>query len=306
MNWEDANIVIKTIPMQLPFLLIGTLIFLMTACNVENIPKGELDLSYHMTAIIETSAQTDLATAEECVIDNEYVKVDSNYENAQYIDEIDGPEIYELPINDESSAMNLYYDTWQEAYAELLRSYAELPLRPDSIEIGWHFALHDINRDGTPELFLLMLYGNGHNSYRSIYTFNDRILLSLEFENFAIDGSLFSLSNGGPYIIARTDVGFGASYMRMLISSNKIIVNYYGYCRPNQNAMENYWDIFDIQEYNPALMYFYLTSDSNSNFIIDENLVDLQTFQYIFGNRDDRFNIVLYELSEYNIARIIS
>ena len=192
-------------------------------------------------------------------------------------------------------------NTWQEAYSKLLRNYAELLPNPDSLETGWHFALHDINRDGVPELFLSMLYDNGHVRYRSVYTFTDGILLSLAFEDFAIDGCLFSLSSESPYIISFRDVGFGAYYMRMLISNDEIVVDYYGYSRPNQNALENYWDSFNMQDYNPDLMYFYVVSDNHTDFTSFENLVDLHTFQYVFGRRDDRVRIIMHEIS-YNLS----
>jgi hypothetical protein len=58
-------------------------------------------------------------------------------------------------------------ETWQEAFEETLRFYSNLSLR--DWETGWIFALHDINRDGVPELFLAMEQITGHVYYRYIY-----------------------------------------------------------------------------------------------------------------------------------------
>ena|GEM_PF-7085054 len=64
--------------------------------------------------------------------------------------------------------------TWQESYAELLRAYAAeryYGQRLEEWETGWEFALHDINRDGIPELLLGARQISGHIEYRYVYTF---------------------------------------------------------------------------------------------------------------------------------------
>ena len=69
---------------------------------------------------------------------------------------------------------------WQEAYAALLRDYAVAPLLDEYIKRS--FILHDINKDGIPELIITYIAAGIWGE--SIYTFKDDELVQLEF----IDG----------------------------------------------------------------------------------------------------------------------
>jgi len=69
---------------------------------------------------------------------------------------------------------------WKEVYAKLLREYAELPL---GYLAGRTFILHDINHDGTPELFIVNVQAGIFPE--SIYTFLEGQLIQIEGDFFA-------------------------------------------------------------------------------------------------------------------------
>ena len=67
---------------------------------------------------------------------------------------------YDLPTYYDAQKVEnektIRFATWQEAYASILHEYMNLP--PDwtgQISEIWHFMLHDIDKDGIPELFLM-------------------------------------------------------------------------------------------------------------------------------------------------------
>lgn len=74
-------------------------------------------------------------------------------------------------------------EAWQEAYAVLLREYAELLPLPNEGYTQRSFILTDINKDGVPELIITYIAAGiwGEN----IYTFMDGEVVQLEFwDNF--------------------------------------------------------------------------------------------------------------------------
>jgi predicted small lipoprotein YifL len=73
----------------------------------------------------------------------------------------------------------------QEAFAEiLLYYYANVPL-PDEW-LDWHFFLHDTDKDGIPELFIVYLAAGIWSE--SIYTFTDGVLMPICGSFFAYWG----------------------------------------------------------------------------------------------------------------------
>ena len=66
-----------------------------------------------------------------------------------------------IETTETAQAVAVQVDSWQEAYAEKLLYYAQLPTGAganglDSTGAEWRFMLHDIDQDGVPELFIVV------------------------------------------------------------------------------------------------------------------------------------------------------
>jgi hypothetical protein len=125
---------------------------------------------------------------------------------------------------------------WQEAYAALLRDYAEWS---DYL----YFSLYDLDKDGTPELIVM-----GHKYYYGgelidvVYTFrNDEVLFldydeDVEIVRFALGARTRILAAPGNtpglivYEVGPSAGTFGTSikYYRMIIDGQRLVIDAYG------------------------------------------------------------------------------
>ena len=114
-------------------------------------------------------------------------------------------------------------ESWQEAYAALLRYYEPLLAWQHNGIPNGYFILHDIDGDGTPELLIFeeMTYLFGV----AVYTFRDGGVRRLEFDyGGRLSGSLSAFSDGRPEIIDFQAAGSGGWYRRMTIEGDRIVI----------------------------------------------------------------------------------
>ncbi|MCL2048899.1 MAG: hypothetical protein FWG87_09245 [Defluviitaleaceae bacterium] len=80
------------------------------------------------------------------------------------------------------------WQSWQEAYTELLQEYVGKALFPhDACEeerLAGSFSLYDIDLDGVPELFIWKNQPQGFFHAYSAYTFDENTIIPLEFGEF--------------------------------------------------------------------------------------------------------------------------
>ena len=116
------------------------------------------------------------------------------------------------------------FTTWQAAYAALLTQYMYSPMpahTPD--EANWRFFLHDINQNGTPELFITISHESGHGEYYSIYTFTGYSAVALNFNSVFTDGGFFALQNTPWFVISQL-AGSITWYLKMAMEGLDIVV----------------------------------------------------------------------------------
>ena len=115
-------------------------------------------------------------------------------------------------------------DTWQEAYATLLRQYAQLPsyFYYNWGGAGWEFFLHDINRDGIPELIILDRFSGRYTGYFVAYTFTDGAVVQLTTEYHG--AQFFTRPGNSPGIITVTGHGAYDSTAIMVLDGHKLAI----------------------------------------------------------------------------------
>jgi len=188
---------------------------------------------------------------------------------------------------------------WQMAYAALLRRYAVLPLGTEW-ERGWHFALHDINQDGIPELFLVMFYYTGHVSFRLVYTFVYGRYLPLEFENTMTDGGMFAHSDGSPFIFVFIAAGSGGIFHRRLIDGDRIVTDYSGFARPTDEGINRAHVVV-----SHSWLYLYINAYPETQFDEGFHPATIEQFENIFGRVEDRIWFQFYPIIEDNVRDVL-
>jgi len=167
--------------------------------------------------------------------------------------------------------------SWQEAYTEKLRYYAQLSQNDTHTnEAEWRFMLHDINQDGVPELFMVV-YRDGFVDHRGIYSFTDGGVVRLKA---SISGEIY----GGMII----PPGGAAGIIR--VEAVGVVVRY---------------EIFE-------LLGTALSRTTNGEvvaladiFRINTATVTEKEFDYIFGCRYDKAWLDIYEITGDNIQDIV-
>jgi len=206
------------------------------------------------------------------------------------------------------SALTVTWTTWQEAYAALLRDYAsqcpyaaDFPLAADR---GWgrHFALHDIDRNGFPELFLMLRHRYGDVTYSAVYTFIDGKVVPLEFQSIVSWGGIFSPLDGGTFIIDVDDsVGMGTIYHRWDIDGLTLVTTAQGHAvELNEAGFEK---LNDLENWRHSYEWFYLhiTTDGWAS----RRLVTIEEFESIFLRRDERKRLEILPITEESIEQSI-
>ena len=168
--------------------------------------------------------------------------------------------------------------SWQEVYAEILLHY-ETEQDLGEWETGWEFALHDINQDGIPELFIGARLTSGHFDYRYVYTFlggeEMRGAVRLNFEGFVTDGAIFYPIDSSPWIVAFLPAGSSGRYIKLEMIEHGLVPTVEG----------------------ATLMRY--------DFAIDGIEVTIEEFVNVFGTHEDRAWLNFYEVNNENIMRII-
>jgi len=183
--------------------------------------------------------------------------------------------------------------SWQEAYTKTLRLYARQDLQ--EWEENWKFALHDINQNGIPELFIGVEWSSGHFEYRYVYTFLDGVgAIRLDFQGFVTDGAIFFLADR-PGIVAFLAFAGGGHYIKheMLDLGLVPIVEGMAFMSDEGHEMMHLYEDFDWRNYE----WYVLTIEGNS--------VSVEEFENAFGSRDDRTWPVFHEVNDDNIMQVI-
>ena len=201
------------------------------------------------------------------------------------------------------------YSTWQEAYAVLLREYAE-----------WseylYFLLHDFDNDGIPELIVMgHEYYDGGELVDAVFTFKNGEVLSLEYDGdvaiagFALGARTRMLAAPGDapglivYRIGPSAGVFGTSvnYYRIVIDGQRLVIDAHG---------ERYIDISTLSElyndfgYGSDIDQAALINDINqhTHYYINDSAVPekelCRTFE--LGNQ-----ISFSSITEANIQQVI-
>jgi hypothetical protein len=207
--------------------------------------------------------------------------------------------IYELEPNGEADRpAEIQHVSWQEAYAEILWQYAELPLDYDiwvGFDWGWNFILHDINHDNIPELILVMRYFTGHVGIYSVYTFTNNEVISLEFDEVMGEVGLFALPNNNPGIVFSQLAGSGAIYSKMGIEGNTLSIVVRGFHHLSEEGFEKQWELLERElDFEDSYEWRVLT--------INDEPATVEEFEYMFGAWDWGKNWLRdLPITEYNI-----
>jgi hypothetical protein len=209
-------------------------------------------------------------------------------------------------------ALEAIWTTWQEAYAALLWDYASqchyavnYPWL-DYRSYGYNFALHDINNNGIPELFLIIRHSSGHVSHPAVYAFFDDKLTPLDFRSIAAEGTFFAPLDDRAFIVEMNAVGHLGLYRRLELDGLTLIETASGYTEPSDAAREiqlrMVYEEIEIHDRNSYVWFnFYITTDGWDN----RQLVTAQEFESIFPRRDERKRLAIFPITNENIEQFI-
>ena len=214
----------------------------------------------------------------------------------------------EIPISERQTL------PWQEAYATLLREYAE---KGHSI----NFILHDFDKNGIPELIVAGYTGFDEKPSSegelidAVYTFRDNEMLSLEYGESIINVGIYALAircgitstpDNTPGVITY-EIGpsagtFGTScyYNRIVIDGNKLVIDAHGAYYVDITTLHELFDDFGYVA-DPDILQSAI--EENTYFLINDNSVSLEELHRVFGNRDERLDY--FNINEENIREII-
>jgi len=183
-------------------------------------------------------------------------------------------------IQDEAIQTVMQTISWQDAYSEKLLSYAQHPIETtDSENAEWRFMLHDINQDGIPELFLVIVYEDGRVDHRAVYTLVDGDVVQIKAaisSSFPLPGGMIVPPNGASGVIWVQITGHVVHYNKLELNS--------GMLSPVVNA-----DVVAIAD----------------SFRINAHPVTESEFESVFGSRDEKEWLALHEITEANTRDII-
>lgn len=126
---------------------------------------------------------------------------------------------------------------WQEAFAEILRHY-HTNVPPPEDWLNWHFFLHDVDKDGIPELFIVYLAAGIWST--AIYAFADGAITPIEGSFFAYWGIYPPTSRPGIIIQA-----YGLTDL-MVVDDGKLTVEL-ALSQPFFDTDEQLWHINGVE-----------------------------------------------------------
>lgn len=164
---------------------------------------------------------------------------------------------------------------WRTAYAELLQHYMERPITNEDNPYVWHFTLHDINRNGIPELFTYVQYASGHVNVRAIYTFIHGEVLALDsaYVSGVSDGWLFSPADNSPYLIVFNAAGSGGRLERVFIEGERISTYASGFFFLNDTGHEIFYEGGDVDWVRHGFVWYNTSVDGE--YVTAEVFADL-------------------------------
>jgi len=172
----------------------------------------------------------------------------------------------------------VHTNAWQEAYATKLNYYAQQPAATATIEATeWRFILHDINDNGTPQLFLAR-YHDGLLSFYTAYSFEDGNAIRLKSAlcvNALFDGGMYIIPSGTG-VFRYFTTGFVSQYAKFEFSGASLARTVSGDMAPSVDSFRV--NAFPVTE---------------------------EEFENTFGRYDERIWLVLHEITETNIQDII-
>jgi len=185
--------------------------------------------------------------------------------------------------------------TWQEAYAVLLQEYSELPI-DWTWDDGLYFALHNINEDGIPELFIVMKNVSGHVR-NHVYTFAEGAVIPLELDgNAELFGSLFMLPDRYGFTLYWA-VGSGGGYTQLVLNNNALVIANKGIYHLNEAG----W----AREGEENWASQHLWQDKYYDIFLNGDLVTITEFESIFGNWHEKEWLEPLEISAKNIQLML-
>ena len=200
-------------------------------------------------------------------------------------------------------------DSWQEAYAAILRYYAEIvgcDFAASSncfYACGWHFILHDINGNGIAELFVKQINCYIRTSYFSAYTFSYNRAIQLEL-NLTWPSAEIILTpyDNSPWIIAFFPVAGGGYYQRIFLEDNRLTTYAMGFFILGNEGFVLLDEGGEIDSYEWHSLYInfypYLNDPFNTPATKDE-------FERTFGGWGEKTRLTPSKINEVNIERII-
>ena len=213
---------------------------------------------------------------------------DAEQEHGMYADH---ETIEAIGITEMAQAGAVQTDSWQEAYAEKLLYYAQLPTgavvvgtagAADSTGATWRFMLHDIDQDGVPELFIVVYY-DGLVDHRGVYSFSVEYGLIRLKANISgeVYGGMIIPPGGAAGIIRFDTLGHIQRYVKSEISGGMLA--------------------------NVALGTFICIAEYGNQFRIDHRNATEGEFEGLFGLRgwDYKDWLTMHDITDANIRDVI-
>lgn len=208
------------------------------------------------------------------------------------------------------------WSLWLEEYEELLRRYgdgnfpmAHLHVFNITLEHNaeWNFHLHDINKDGIPELLISITNGSGHLYYPGIYTFGNNGVIQMDVVGgtFFGDGWAWAMADDSPWIVFFHAAGSGGIYSQMKMDGTRLVESAQGFSiLLNQERFDRGWELFTsgvpCERCESFRCYCY------HELIINGEPATVEEFNNVFGATSGGRGMRRFEITETNITNHVS
>ena len=197
-----------------------------------------------------------------------------------------------------------YTESWQEAYANLLRDYTKLS---DDL----FFLLYDFDKDLTPELIVAGKIKD--EMFDAVYTYRDSKAQSLEYSEDVFTADSILYARGGVKAAPDNDPGlidyyigpsagyFGTDiwYNRIVIDENKLVIDAYGKRYVDVNTLNTLFDNFgrDTDD-NTSLV---TVIQEHTHYYINDKAVSEDELYRMFETKED--DLLPLRITETNISK---